>query len=1274
MPTVDTQKKRMNSPCGTGGWSVFADTGGTFTDCLGRDPNGREHLAKVLSTGLIRLTVNKWEEKRCFFSSSTKYPIGFLCGSKCGDHEVVESGPDWLRFSTPPPGNGTTIELETGREAPVLGAHLITRTPLNLPLPPLDFRLATTRATNALLENKGAPTTLFVTAGFGDLLEIGDQVRPDLFALDIIRPDPLHTRSIEVDERLASDGSVLKTLNLESCHDAAQAAVNAGSSVAAVSLLHAYLNPGHERQLAEFLRHLGFETVVCGSDLSRLIRYLPRTETTVVDGYLTPVLQGYLAGVRRGLSENSTLRLMTSAGGLTRVTGFHPKDSLLSGPAGGAVGAGAVANQLGWTKVLTFDMGGTSTDVSRYHQSFSLTSTHRIGPARVHAPALAIETVAAGGGSICHVDQGALKVGPESGGARPGPACYGAGGPLCLTDVHLLLGRVDPVPFPIPIDKHAAKRAMDSLVNRHNLTQANVETYLIGFLNIANERMADAIRSVSVRKGHDPREHRMVAFGGAGGLHACEVADKLGITELFIPREAGLLSARGLEEARLEVRLEHQILKRWSDVLGTLRKLRKDLVNEATRRLDKQDGNGSYQVETWLELRYAGQESGLIVPYRESAEPDSATLFENDYARQFGSRLDRDIEVTSIRVRVSENTSETHPMHLDGSAPSPPPAADREARCWTGNKWDDVPFYQRDNLPSDAQIRGPALLGDPFAAVFLPQHWSARQIRALGMVCTREKTDSTKSSSPTPVTEPDSIPPEVEMELFTRRFRNIVELMGEQLRHTALSTNVKERRDYSCALLDPEGRLIASAPHIPVHLGALGLCVRTISKNRQWHDGDVILTNHPAFGGSHLPDLTVVTPVYHDSIHCGFVANRAHHAEIGGTRPGSMPPEASSLAEEGVVIAPTYLFRRGREQWDACARLLAGAPWPSRAVEENLADLRAQVAANIKGAELLVGLACEHGHAKIAGQMRTLTSTARDVLRDSITRIGPIKQRDTETFDDGSVIHLSLQVNPMEKKAVELNFSGTTLRHPANLNATPAIVNSAILYVLRLLARKDLPLNDGLLEPVKLILPVCFLNPEFVGSPDNMPPVVGGNVETSQRLVNLLLRAFRIQADSQGTMNNTVFGDDTFSYYETVCGGCGAGPSHDGASAVHSHMTNTAITDPEILEHRYPVRLRRFAIRRDSGGRGEHRGGDGVVRETEFLSPLSLSVLTQHRDTGPTGLAGGGDGSTGKQCILRDGTAHDLESLDQWNAIPGDILVMQTPGGGAWANAPDKAR
>lgn len=1213
-------------------WRIRVDTGGTFTDAWAIGPDGVERRAKILSDGTLRCRLVSPEGDWWITDSELVVPDESLVGWTCGAAKVTASrdGARWLKFDDEARDieAGDIIELSCGDEAPVAVARLLTGTPAGQPLPPVDFRVATTRGTNALLERKGSKLAFFTTAGFGDLLVIRDQRRDRLFSLDQPVPEVLPAFTAAIGGRHDAAGHEVVPLDEAALRQAAGEAFQAGCTVAAVAFLHAWREPAHELRAAEILRAAGFARVILSSGVAPLIRLLPRAETAVAEAFLTPVMEHFVRRVAEPLGGSEPW-LMTSAGGLVPASRFRPKDSLLSGPAGGLVGAAELARAAGFPKVLTFDMGGTSTDVARIDGPFTWRQEQEIGPARVFAPALKIETVAAGGGSICRWRNGRLEVGPESAGADPGPACYGRGGPLALTDVNLLLGLMDPAKAGIPLDLAASEARLQQLLTElHEAGEATTsEELLAGLRDIAVETMAEAIRGVSVREGCDPRDFALLAFGGAGPQHACAVAEKLGVDRVLIPADAGLLSAWGLERARRQEQRVKQILRPFAGFEG---------LTDAWRALA---GDAAVSIAgagfRWLaDLRLVGQDSVLTVEAPDPADPAEhlTRAFAGEYRKLYGypPPANRALELVALRVVAEESAAPS-------SAESFPAAAGP----------------------------GPVLLQDRFSTCVIPAAWQVR--RGTQGTLLLEKSADPALHSVLDVqcsTFGDRVSSPISSALFRSRFEGIVAAMGESLRRTALSTNVKERLDFSCALLDASGRLVASAPHVPVHLGALGVCVREVLRVLDPGPGDVVITNHPGFGGSHLPDVTLIAPVFDGAgERVAFVANRAHHAEIGGKAPGSMPADARFLAEEGVVIAPRLLVRGGEPLFGEVEGLLRDAPWPSRRISDNLADLEAQLASIHHGTRAIERLAAEHGGKIVRDELRGILDRSAVLMA---ARLGgrELDQSVTTTFDDGTPLELRLTA---AGGRMRLDFSGSGGVHPRNLNATPAIVRSAVLFALRLWLGDDVPLNEGLLEAVEIVIPPGLLSPDFGDDPAIAPAVVGGNVETSQRLTDLLLEALGLAANGPGTMNNFLFGDGSFGYYETLAGGSGAGPRHHGSSGRHVHMTNTAITDPELMEHRFPVRLWKYEIRRGSGGEGGHRGGDGMIREVEFLQPLVVSFLTERRAAGPRGLAGGSDGQPGSQTRVRpDGREEILPGAITYQAGAGERVIILTPGGGGW--------
>ena len=1383
-------------------FQLRVDTGGTFTDCWGRAENDAEpRLVKVLSSGRLRVSVQEWispTELRIDIPEGWHTADTFFTGYKLQSQDqsalvlAYTEETKTLTLSREVP-QSPTVDLFTREEAPILGARLLTGTALDANFPPVDFRLATTRGTNALLERKGARVAFFVTKGFGDLLIIRDQRRPDLFALKHERPRPLYEQAIEIHERLDKDGHVLAPITLDDDFDQkARALLDSGIDTAAVALLHSYQNPEHEHAVRDRLLDLGFTNITLSSEIAPLIKILPRAETSVVNAYLQPIMQSFLDHIQERAGENANLLTMTSAGGLETVDTYCPKDSLLSGPAGGVSGAAAIAEELGYKNILTFDMGGTSTDVARYADGFQYRFEQIVGDARLLSPALKIETVASGGGSICHYTEGTLRVGPESAGADPGPACYGRGGPLTITDVNLLLGRIDPANFGIPLSDEniaAAEKAAITLQTEAGLPGDQLDpAFLTGLLEIAVEQMADAIRAISIRDGADPTDYALLAFGGAGPLHACDIAERLEMKTILVPAEAGLLSAYGLHCASIERFAERQLDTTLTDT--ELEHTFTQVENEALQALSDTGHQGTI-TRRLAELRLEGQDSTLTAEGKTPAELETA--FQSQYQSTFGypPPTDRNIQIVSYRAvagtgrltthtpnhnptptpaanqptpeqpntlapspidpcrepspspepptthspnhnptptpaanqptpeqpntldpspidpcREPSPTPETPTTHSPSHNPTPSPAANQPtseqhtldpcslAPCREPSPTPETqtthspnhnptlnpaanqptseqhtldsssidpcleasPFIDRSTLQSGHTLTGPKIVQDPFSTLYLKPNWTATLADNGSLILTH--------TAPTSQTGPELDRPEqIVRELFRHRFDNLVEEMGNILQRSAISTNVKERADFSCALLDGDGYLISSAPHIPVHLGALGMCVRMVREQIQMMPGDTIITNHPAVGGSHLPDVTLITPVFSDDNQqtpVAYIANRAHHAEIGGITPGSMPPAARNLAEEGVVISPTHLIKQDESQFDQVSQILTNAPYPTRRLSDNLADLNAQLASNRRGKELLQQLLHTHGPEFVASQMETVKHQSLEALTEHLQTTHFTHAEATEHLDDGTPIQIRIE---NREGRLQIDFTGTGPVLHGNLNATPAIVQSALLYSLRLWIQRPVALNEGLLSQVDIHLPESFLNPTFAEDPTNCPAVVGGNVEASQRLVDTILKALQVQACSQGTMNNFLFGDDTFGYYETICGGSGAGEGYDGTPAIHTHMTNTAITDPEILEQRYPVRLHQFAIRKGSGGNGTWKGGDGVIREIEFLKDLQVSLLTQHRKEQPYGLGGGEAGKCGEQRFNGDA----LDGIVQANVNEGDCLVIETPGGGGYS-------
>ena len=1264
-------------------FNINIDTGGTFTDCLACDMNGKLFSRKILSNSTIRGKIIEWKGSNIIrvdesWGLTTDILKGYRFKILQKEHTEVlvdsynpvtkvitldKDIPDDLY------GKNSGFELSTGEEAPILGARLITQTPLDQKLPAINMRLGSTKATNALLEKKGARVVLFVTSGFKDLLQIGTQQRPDIFALNVIKPELLTREIIEVKERLDSFGKILEPMDVENLKSVIKNLICQGIRTAGIALMNAYKNPIHEKKLKIFLLAHGFTDVSVSSELSPQIKYLQRMETTLVNAYLDPVLNMYLRNIE-GMFTSGSLHVMSSAGGLIRSDKYRSKDSLLSGPAGGVIGGVAVGKDSGYSKLITLDMGGTSTDVARYDSKFDYCFELEVGDAHIMSPALSIETVAAGGGSVCYFDGYNLRVGPESAGAFPGPACYGAGGPLTITDVNLLMGRLDGRQFNIPVYPEKAKEKLEELIE-HIYSASNQkrkkEEVLQGFLQIANEIMAGAIKKISVTKGYDPGDYALVAFGGAGGVHSCAIAQNLGINTIILPEDSGILSAYGISRAGIERISENQLLMNFVEIADDLKIYFNKLEQDAIKKLEL-EGFNSENIKIkhrFAYMRFKGQDAVLEVEYINKNQ--LLEDFEKLYRRIYGhwEKINK-IEIESVRVIAS--TPEIENVKKAKTADEYYPEPEDYINTFLENRWKKVPVFVRNNLNPGARINGFAIILDNHSAAVVEKEWKIIiDNNNTGIITILDETVKPVIKTGTLRKENK----EVELELFTNRFMAIAEHMGSMLQRTALSVNIKERLDFSCALLNRDGELVANAPHIPVHLGGLGICARSIIKKFKMSPGDTIITNHPRYGGSHLPDISLITPVYTNNNRLiGYVINRAHHAEIGGISPASMPANAKNLEEEGVIIEPFKLVDNGIANWKKLENLLRDSPYPSRAVYHNITDVKAALAANRFGEQELSELVNSFGYEKVLLYMDLLKKHATDMITRTLQRIPSRVYRAEEFLDDGTPLKVRIEVK--DGKCV-IDFSGTAPVHPGNMNANEAIVNGVVIYVLRLLIDEPIPLNDGILEPVRIILPVGMLNPEFPDDPKKCPAVVGGNVELSQRLTDTLLKAFNVVACSQGTMNNVMFGNDNFSYYETICGGCGAGPGFNGASAVHHHMTNTRITDPEILEHRYPVRLERFSIRSDSGGKGKYNGGNGVERQFTFLEPVLLSVLTQHRKNRPYGLNGGEPGKGGLQFVIeKNGKMIKLRSIDMKSIEAGEGLIIKTPGGGGFGKYSEK--
>ena len=1166
-------------------WSIWIDTGGTFTDCIAHDPSGNLHKIKILSNARLRGRIIRSHFDRLFVSVS--WPVNadifnsyFLrFDGKENETFKIKSSDlfEGIIVIDNDPGNvtGFNFEIFSDEEAPIMAARLLTNCTLHDPLPYMDMRLGSTKGTNALLERKGSNICFITNQGLRDLLEIGTQQRPDIFSLNIRKKESLYSSVCEVSGRIDSDGHEILELDESSIEKLKVELERVRHEGLAITLINSFINCKHEKLLAKKLENAGFEHISISSSLSDQIGLISRAQTTVVNAYLSKTIRVYITNVKSKIDDGK-LTIMTSAGGLVDSELFKPKDSLLSGPAGGVVGAVKIAKELGEEKVLTFDMGGTSTDVSRYAGNYDYSFEIEIDHISILSPALAIETVAAGGGSICCFDGYKIGVGPESAGAYPGPACYGNGGPLTITDINFLLGRIHQSNFSIPLSIADSEAAFSDVMKSVDL-ESSKENILMGFLRVANEKMAEAIRKISFGKGYDPSEYSLLAFGGAGGQHACEVASLLNITKVIVPFDAGLLSAFGIGNAEIERIVSRQLLVGFSEVNELIEGLFHELKEEALMLLEQEGipGGRTYVRNMLVYMRFKGQENVLEIEYEQDKMYDH---FKSAYQKQYGHWLENEeIEVESIKLVAAEDMAMIESDHIEINQYEAKPK--EWTKCYVSESWNEVPMYIWEELNTGAKIAGPGILMSNNSTVFIDDAWDVTILEGKNAVLVKNVRSNLKRTI--------RYSQKAELELFTNRFKAVADDMGAILQRTSFSVNVKERLDFSCAVLDCKGYLVANAPHIPVHLGSLGICVRKVIEKLNMEKGDVAITNHPAFGGSHLPDVTLIAPVFFESEVVAFVCNRAHHAELGGITPGSMPATAKSLAEEGVVIEPTFLVKNSKPQWGKIRKLLVEYKYPTRAIEENLADLNGALASIRTGKEGILALCQIYGKDTVMSYMNLLLDYSGKSLFNTFRKFSNKRWQAEEYLDDGSKI--KVEINKSENQII-FDFDGTSPVHHGNLNANLAILNSAIIYVLRLMLEEHLPLNEGIMKYVQIKAPTSMINPQFPKDPWKSPAVVGGNTETSQRIVDTLIKALKLAACSQGTMNNLIFGNEHFGFYETIGGGVGAGDGFDGAHAIHQHMTNTKITDPEVMEYRYPISIEKVGIRRKSGGKGRWKG------------------------------------------------------------------------------------
>jgi 5-oxoprolinase (ATP-hydrolysing) len=1181
------------------GWQFWIDRGGTFTDIVALCPNGGLETAKLLS------------------HAPEQYADAALAG---------------------------IARLRGDDQAPIQAV-----------------RMGTTVATNALLERRGQPTCLAITRGHRDALLIGHQARPDIFALEIRKPAPLYEAVVEIDERVTAEGEILRPLNEHSTRAALQGALDAGYRSLAIACVHGHAHPAHEARVAAMAREIGFTQVTTSHEVGAVIRLVPRANTAVVDAYLSPPLRDYVNTVAAGL-PGVNLAFMQSNGGLARAGHFHGRDAILSGPAGGIVGMAAAGRSAGEERLIGFDMGGTSTDVSLFDGQYERAEEVIIAGVPMRVPVLKIDTVAAGGGSIISHVGGRLKVGPESAGAVPGPAAYRRGGPLTVTDANVMLGIVQTALFPAlfgpggnqPLDGDAVR---DGFARLGAALGQPPEHVAAGARSIATETMAQAIRRISIARGHDAAQYTLTSFGGAGGQHCCAIADQLGMRRILIHPLAGLLSAFGIGLA--EVRVVRQRTLNWPLGPDTdLAQAATELAEQARAALIAQ-GEAVADVQVKARIRYAGSDSGVDLPL---APPEVlARGFSEEQARRFGFAIaGADLVVDAL---LAEAVGETPALPAAGSAPPAAgsgPAHIATHEIYIGHRWQRCTFYNRAALPTGWRIAGPAVIIDSAGTTLVEPGWQGNVDAAANLVLTR-LASAAKSAAPAATAAPDPI----RLELFANRFMAIAEEMGEALKTTAWSVNIKERLDFSCALFDAEGHLIANAPHMPVHLGSMGDSVRTVMDKwagsaRGIHAGDTFVLNNPFAGGTHLPDVTVVTPVFVDGPAPSFwVAARGHQADIGGITPGSMPPDSRSITQEGVLIDNILLIDQGNFLEAEMLALLGSGPWPARDPARCIGDLKAQTAACTRGAQALVALCQSEGEPVVAAFMCHVQDNAEEAVREAISRLTD-GERSVE-MDNGAYIKVAVRIDP-DSRSATIDFTGTSPQLPDNFNAPFSVAQAAVLYVFRCLAGNDLPMNDGCMRPLKLIVPEgSMLRPQAPAA------VVAGNVETSQIITDALFGALGVIAASEGTMNNFTFGNAAHQYYETICGGAGAGNGFAGASAVQTHMTNSRLTDPEVLESRFPVLVEDFSTRPCSGGKGHWPGGDGVIRRIMFREAMTASLLSGRRRTRPFGLAGGSDALPGSARVeRRDGRVETLAACDRAELAPGDMIVIETPGGGGY--------
>ncbi len=1207
-------------------WQFWIDRGGTFTDVVARSSDGKIVVKKLLS-----------------------------------------ENPD--RY----------------RDAAIQGIREILELPADAPMPTDRIeviKMGTTVATNALLERKGDRTLLLITKGFRDALRIGYQNRPQIFARQIILPEMLYERVIEVEERYSAQGEVLTPLQPNDALQLLQAAYADGIRSCAIVFLHSYRYPAHEQQMAAIAREMGFTQISVSHQVSPLMKLISRGDTTVVDAYLSPILRRYVEQVAAELGQDTPLMFMQSNGGLTNAHRFQGKDSILSGPAGGIVGAVKTSMMAGFNKIIGFDMGGTSTDVSHFNGEYERTFETEVAGVRLRAPMMAIHTVAAGGGSILAFDGCRYRVSPDSAGADPGPACYRRNGPLTVTDCNVMVGKVQTDFFPavfgaegnLPLDAVVVRQRFAALAGEIEQATGKLQApqqVAAGFLMIAIDKMANAIKKISIQRGYDVTAYTLCCFGGAGGQHACLIAEALGMTQIFIHPLAGVLSAygmgladvRSLKEQAVEVRLT-------PDAMPILQRTLAALATAGWDEIASQGIEDSHiQVLQKVHLRYEGTDSALIVDF---ADPETLrSQFEQVYRQRYGfTMFNKELIVEAVSVEAIGKTLDLiEPETISSRTTALKPVAIVE--IYTKGDWHKTPVYQRQDLQPGDRITGAALIIEATGTNVIEPGWCAELTGQNHLILSRKEEKPASHFQAETSNGREKKPDPVRLEIFNNLFRAIAEEMGVTLQNTSYSINIKERLDFSCAIFDQQGQLVANAPHIPVHLGSMSESIRALieAKGNVLKPGDVYLSNNPYNGGTHLPDITVITPVFSEASLSPlfYVASRGHHADIGGITPGSMPPYSVTVEQEGVLLDNQQLVAQGQFLEAELLDSLTQGIYPVRNPAQNIADLQAQIAANERGVTELCRMVNQYGLKQVNVYMKHVQDNAESSVRQVIDRL----QDGCFIYptDEGSQIQVNIRINRRDRSAT-VDFTGTSPQQNSNFNAPLAVCKAAVLYVFRTLVDDDIPLNAGCLKPLNIIVPDgCMLNPRYPAA------VVAGNVETSQAIVDALYGALGIMAASQGTMNNFTFGNVRYQYYETICGGSGAGRDFDGADAVQTHMTNSRLTDPEVLEWRFPVVVKSFAIRVDSGGKGRHRGGNGVIRRIQFREAMTAAILSGHRVIPPFGLEGGEPGAIGQNSVERGGGATLAVSAKQREILgskaevsmkAGDIFVIETPGGGGF--------